>query len=226
MQIIWRVFAWIMLAIGLFFAAMVLGSIWGVNCDWRPPAPTALNNAETITIYVSSNGFHTEFILPAQTAQHNWYALFPPEHVTRPPNIASHVIIGWGQSDFYLNTPNWSDADPVTMISASLGSDDTLMHVYHMGQPAITENTRPLRISAAQYRILVDNIIATLGSETMREPIKGYGARDVFYKATGRYSLINSCNEWTGQNLRQMGVRTGAWTPLAWSVMRWFPQDN
>jgi len=56
------------------------------------------------------------------------------------------------------------------------------------------------------------------------KPIPGYGGDDVFYAAHGRYSLVHSCNAWTGDHLRAIGVRIGAWTPAEHHVMRWFPE--
>jgi hypothetical protein len=41
----------------------------------------------------------------------------------------------------------------------------------------------------------------------------------MFYEANGGYSLVLTCNEWTGRALRESGVRTGLWTPLSQSIM-------
>ena len=46
-----------------------------------------------------------------------------------------------------------------------------------------------------------------------------YGDHDAFYPANGRYSLLQTCNVWTGSLLRDAGVKMGWWTPFAGNVL-------
>ena len=50
-------------------------------------------------------------------------------------------------------------------------------------------------------------------------PGAGYFSNDAFYEAIGRFTIINTCNEWTGKALRTAGVCIGLWTPFEWSVI-------
>jgi uncharacterized protein (TIGR02117 family) len=217
------VLGWLLLVAGLAFAAGEVGGLWGTNPEWRAPE-------DGVTIYVETNGFHTGFILPAQAEGIDWHALFPPTDVRDPRYHATgatdHVAIGWGERDFYLATPRWQDLNPATMARAAIGSDATLIHVYHMQRPAEGLYARKLVISHAAYRKLAArlmNDVARPESDALT-PIAGYGGDDVFYEGRGRYSLVRSCNAWTGDHLRAIGVRIGAWTPAEHHVMRWFPQ--
>src|SRR3546814_7837720 len=83
---------------------------------------------------------------------------------------------------------------------------------------------RPGTISEAPYPLLARRIDAyfALDPYGAPRPIKGYGASDVFYEAHGYYSLFRTCNEWTGRQLRSIGIRIGRWTPFSASVMYWF----
>ena len=49
-----------------------------------------------------------------------------------------------------------------------------------------------------------------------------YGPDNLFYDSYGHYSAIQTCNNWTGDILRNAGVRIGIWTPMPGGVMRWF----
>jgi hypothetical protein len=48
---------------------------------------------------------------------------------------------------------------------------------------------------------------------------RGYGPRDIFYAANGRYTAIDTCNQWTGQALRAGGAPVAAWTPFSFLVL-------
>lgn len=179
---------------GAFLAsAAILGNI-PVNADWREPA-------EGITIFVQSNGVHTGIVLP--DGPHRWRAF------------------GWGDRTFYLNTPDWRDMRPGTVIAALTGSGDTVVHVDRLGDFAADANWRPLRLRPDEYSRLRAYVADTLlpGGK----PIPGYGPDDTFYPARGRYHLFNTCNVWVGHGLAAAGVRTGRWTPFASDVMRWVP---
>ena len=54
-----------------------------------------------------------------------------------------------------------------------------------------------------------------------RQHWPGYASYDTFYEARGRYTMANTCNQWTSDTLAAAGVRTGRWTPFAGGVMKW-----
>lgn len=216
-------FGWLALFAGLTLLAGEAGGLIGTNPEWREPEAG-------VTIYVETNGFHTGFILPAQAEGIDWHAVFPPTDLAESRYHATgatdHVAISWGERDFYLNTPRWQDLNPATMARAAMGSDATLVHIYHMRRPAEGIYARRLVIPHAAYRRLSARLMQSVAIPDTGPliPIPGYGGDDVFYAGRGRYSLLNSCNVWTGDHLRAIGVRVGAWTPAEHHVMRWFPQ--
>jgi len=203
----------------LIFALLITvtifaGSLIPANRGWVPPR-------SGITIYVYSNGVHTGLVLPAVNPLHDWRTRIRADDLADPRRAGAWLLFGWGQRDFYLNTPHWSDVKLSTVFPAMIGSGRTLMHVDHLQRVWTGPDLRPIVLTPWQYRALTHAI------ETDFAPgvaIKGYGADDVFYPAHGRYSAILTCNEWTGAKLRAVGVRIGIWTPAAWSVMRWFPE--
>ena len=215
--------AWLALAIGLFFLAGWIGSSIPRNRDWhQPPA----HDPASVTIYVETNGVHTALVLPKYTVQKDWGETFPVSDLGNPAAPYTHVSISWGERTVFLETPTWADLSPLTVLHiAGLGGEG-LLHVAHYVRPAPADDIRPLRLSPAQYAKLIRRIEVMLPPDSVGEPRRhypGYGAYDAFYDARGRYTAVNTCNQWTSDTLAAAGVRTGAWTPFAGGVMKWVP---
>jgi len=209
----------ILLPLGYIVAGLAGGGI-PVNRDWRSPA-------EGITLYVETNGVHTGIVVPARHALFDWTSIVSPADLPDPRYAGTHYSIGWGERDFYLNTPTWADADPRTLIHSAIGSDRTLMHVDHVTNPQPGPYVRKLVVTPDQYRRLVAFMLASFARlpDGRVLPQPGYGPADVFYEGRGHYDLIRTCNEWTGAALRAAGVRVGVWTPFSQSVMMSFPEE-
>jgi hypothetical protein len=100
---------------------------------------------------------------------------------------------------------------------------DGLIHVAHYVRPAPDPTLRPLHVSREDYRRLVAIIESELPPRKGRKVHPGYGDRDVFYDAPGRYTWRRTCNQWTSDTLAAAGIKTGWWTPFAGGVMKWVP---
>ena len=203
---------------GFYVIAAIGGSIWPRNAGWEEPEAGIL-------LYVADNGIHTGIVVPRQNRIADWSDLVRPEHLGDPRYAADHLLFGWGDRQFYLETPTWGDLDPGTALAAVFGSGSTLLHVDHVRNPRRAPDMRPFRVTQEEYRAIAEAIRADfrLDAAGGSQPIEGYGPSDVFYEAQGRYGPFRTCNEWTGETLRDAGVRMGAWTPFNFGVMRWFP---
>jgi uncharacterized protein (TIGR02117 family) len=201
----------------LLLGYLVAGAIGGAiptNNAWRQPA-------RGVRIFVESNGVHTGFVLPKVAAGVDWRNLAPARDLSDPRyGRFDHVVIGWGEKAFFLETKTWADVRPGTVLAAAIGSSHTLMHVEHVPAPAVGADVRAVVLSEAEYRRLAAFIAASFRSGGARYP--GYAGYDVFYDALGRYDAVATCNAWTGDALRHAGVRVGAWTPFPATVMQWF----
>jgi uncharacterized protein (TIGR02117 family) len=197
-------------------AALILGAV---------PANVAFHQpARGITIFIRSNGVHTWIVMPKVSAEMDWRPYALPDHLRDPRwGNADHVAIGYGNREFYLNTPTWDDLSFRTAGLALIGSGSTLLHVEHVDRPRADEWQRPIRIAPEQYRRLATYIQRRFRLDPGGRPIpvlgRGYGPNDMFYEANGGYSFVMTCNEWTGRALRAAGVRTGLWTPFEQSIM-------
>jgi uncharacterized protein (TIGR02117 family) len=216
----WRIFgrllALLVAPVLLYLIAALAGGLIPANPDWRQPP-------EGVTIFVRTNGVHTWVMVPAVTPAMDWRRLVRAEHLADPGRAGDHLAFGWGNREFYLNTPSWGDLSPRTAFHALFGGGPTLMHVDHETRPRPNQYQRPIRLSQAEYRALTRYILAsfTLDGRGRAIPLlgRGYGPSDIFYEGKGRYSLFMTSNEWTGAALRKAGVRMGIWTPFAPSIM-------
>ena len=206
-------------AIGLCYAlAGTLLAMIPRNAGWRPPPGGG------ITIWVEDNGVHTALVLPKVAAGVDWRTDFAAADLPDPRYARlDHLAIGWGERNFYLETPTWWDVRPAVVIGAALGSDDTLLHVEHVPRPLAGRNVRPIVLRADEYLRLAAAIRASRGAG---QPLPGYFAYDAFYPGVGRYNAITTCNAWTGNILARAGVRVGWWTPFSATVMSWFPRPS
>jgi uncharacterized protein (TIGR02117 family) len=200
--------------VGGYATAGLIGGAIPTNTGWHEPA-------QGVRIAVDSNGVHTGLIVPLIAAGVDWRDLIRPGDVA-DPRYADYpmVEIGWGERAFYLETPTWADVKPSTVFTAAIGSDRTLMHVDHLPVPTASDDTRIITLRPEEYRRLAAFIRAQFGPRGWHRT--GYSANDAFYAARGHYSAFRTCNAWTGDALRYAGVRIGAWTPFAVTVMGWF----
>ncbi len=207
--------AFLAIPAGYALAALLLGLI-PANAGWRE-APSG------ITIFVASNGVHASIGMPIVTAEMDWRHVAPASHLRDPAIAATHIFIGYGHRDFYLDTPSWGQLSLTTAVDAAFGNGPALLHVEHIAAPAETTDLKAIMLTPEEYRRLVANLVPRFrrgrDGRTIPLPGQGYGAHDMFYEAGGGFNAIYNCNEWTGRALRAAGVRMGLWTPSAQSVM-------
>lgn len=203
--------------VALYGAAALAGSLLPANAGWTPPR-------QGVQIYVYSNGIHTGIAVPTVNGVADWRGLARARDLADPRYAGNYLLFGWGERNFYLDTPTWSDFNAWTGLRAIFGGGPTLLHIDHLTDPKAAPDMRPIILSGAQYARLSREIRGyfALDAHGRSRPIRGYGPADMFYEARGRYGPVETCNEWTGSRLRDAGVRVGRWTPFSYSVMRWF----
>lgn len=202
----------LLLSISLWLVvAFALSSI-KLNTDYKVPA----NNG--IEIYVSSNGVHTDFVLPVNNKICNWNTSFPLTDFNGTDSTWTHIAFGWGNKEFYLNTPTWNDLTFLTAFKAAFGIGPAAMHVTrYRTEPAVSKNCTRYVITEEQYARLVNYLMFHLSNDKIAPKLivhPGYGYNDRFYESAGTYSLINTCNEFTGNGMQVAGLPVGVWTPM------------
>ena len=207
---------WPLLVFGCYFAAALFGSVIPANSGWSEPA-------DGVPIFIETNGVHVSLILPTAAAGEDLSDLVRPEQLSNPDLYGTHFMIGWGHGAVYRNAQTWADVRSGDIASAVIGSDDTTLHVYHLINPQPNSIRKKFRVSEAQYQTIVGEVRASFKLNNGRsKAYPAYGPNNLFYDSVGRYSAINTCNEWTANVLRKAGVKVGVWTPMPGGVMRWF----
>ncbi|MEM9942267.1 MAG: DUF2459 domain-containing protein [Planctomycetota bacterium] len=146
-----RLVKWTLLLVMLYFLIALI-SLIPVNSDFVP-------TENGIKIYIYSGEFHSDLILPIAAGNIDWRTVFPSDHFRSPTDRsptdwASHIAFGWGDREFYLNTPSWRDLKISTAANALLIPSTTVMHVSLMGKPLAHPKLRSTTISEDQFREL------------------------------------------------------------------------
>ena len=210
------------LAIGLAFLAMGIGASIPRNAAWQEPEGG-------IRILIETNGTHTGFVLPLVTEHKDWRETFPevPHYTDR--SEVTHIAMGWGEKEVFLNTPTWGDLRLTTALRIAVVGGPSVIRLHPLVRPAPGAWHRPLRLRPAEYARLVTAIEATLpspGPDGLRQTLSSFDPEAIHYPAKGRYTLVRGCNQWVSDALAEAGVKVGWWTPLASGVTRWFPAPN
>jgi len=200
--------------IGLYVAVACALVFWPAN-----GAKPAGDAPADVQAWVLSNGVHTDYVFPVRSATIDWLQVFPLKDFKAPPPDAEFIAIGWGDREFYLNTPTWGDLTAARAFGALSGGNRALMHVSYLRRNQLGRGAYSLPLSQAQYAQLAGYVRAALPSG-QATPIAGahYDSQDAFYEAEGGYNLFETCNTWTGRGLRQAGVTVSRWTPFDFTV--------
>ncbi|QMT33004.1 TIGR02117 family protein [Conchiformibius steedae DSM 2580] len=205
--------------VGLYFAAALLLGNLPVHASRSP-------DMGDIEIFLVDNGVHSDIVLPVRQNGHDWHTVFPPQRLADPlhAELAEYIGIGWGSRRFFLHTRTWGDLDALTALEALSGTGQSVMHVSYYPSALITDKRRTvsIHVSAAEYARIVEQIRASLPLSPNGEAVfaaAGYGDKDLFYEANGRYHLFNTCNSWTNNVLKKSGLTAVIWTPFSGDVL-------
>jgi uncharacterized protein (TIGR02117 family) len=169
------------------------------------------------TIYIKSNGVHTDLVLPIKTDVKDWSEQIKYEHIQSKDSTHQYLAFGWGDKGFYLDTPEWSDLKFSTAFKAAFNLGTSAMHTTFYKQIQETENCVKIEISKEQYLKLITFIEASFQYDTNGNPIFiqaiTYGKNDSFYEAHRTYNLFYTCNTWANQALKKAHMKAAFWTP-------------
>lgn len=175
-----------------------------------------------VPIFILSNGFHTDIVVPVKTPEINWrkkIRFIANDQDTAMPYLG----FGWGDKEFYLETPTWADLKFKTAFQAVFGSGGAAIHTTFYQTVTPGRNCIKINLSKAQYLKLIHYIDQSFLKDRFGNYIKirapGYGDDDAFYDAKGRYSLFYTCNTWTNDGLKVCGQKACLWTPFAQGVL-------
>ena len=207
-----RLLIWLLAFIGIYMLAAFLIPMLSVGPD------NSEENSD-ISIYILTNGIHTDIVMPCKTNLHDWTASIPFEDTKNKDTTAQYLAVGWGDKGFYLETPTWADLKVSTAVKAAFGLSTTALHTTYYKTMLESPNCRKIVISKKHYLQLVKYINSSFDMEQNGSPalVKSdvrYGLSDAFYEAKGSYSLFTTCNTWANSALKSCGQKACIWTPF------------
>ncbi|UVE16334.1 DUF2459 domain-containing protein [Pseudomonas sp. LS44] len=165
-----------------------------------PPAPLDCNAAATF--HVVSHGWHTGVVVAAA----DLLVVLPA--LGEDFADAEFIELGWGDEGFYrAPQPGIGQA-----LRALFGSGDSALHLVRLpGEPVRyfpAAEVVALTVDANGYQRLLAFLVASFARSptgTLQPLGPGLYGDSRFYRATGRYSLANTCNTWVAEAVAASG---------------------
>lgn len=167
------------------------------------------------SIYLSTNGVHLDIIIPE-------------EHIT--PNLRSglkyskndvFLAFGWGDENFYINTPTWGDVTFSNAFRALFLASRSSMHItrYKSKHPDWVEVEINETELGKLNKYLQDSFQTDKNGRKIKLQNEGYSTMDDFYRARGSYTFYRTCNSWVNAGLKESGLKACLWTPFDFGLM-------
>lgn len=219
--VVLKVFIGIFLFIGLYIIA-------ALTIQHIPVAAEAGDNAD-VTIYIKTNGVHTDIVVPVRTSQQDWSQEVKYANTALRDTTYPFLAFGWGDKGFYLQTPTWADLKFSVAFKATTGLSTTAMHTTFYKELHEGATCKKIQISNQQYERLIHYIKESFRTDTaghfMHIDTKAnYGNADAFYEAKGHYCLFYTCNTWANQALKYCGQKCCLWTVLDKGIFAMYDQ--
>jgi uncharacterized protein (TIGR02117 family) len=200
----------------LYLVSASIGSLIVVNQDFR-------ETDNGISIYITTNGVHTDFILPVFADSVDWQKIVRLSDFPSECSRCKYISFGWGEKEFYLNTPQWKDIRFKTALHAAFIPSETAISVQYLTyQPTESKSSKKIRISPNQYSILTSYIASSFRYDSAGNLInsrKNSPGFEQFYDGLGKYSGFYTCNNWTASGLKKAGISAPLWSPFDKGVM-------
>ena len=165
-----------------FLAALILSFL-----KTHPPKQDCLADKE---IYITTNGVHLDIVLPVENIESEFLSQLEILPGTK------YVSFGWGDKEFYINTPEWKDLTFKTAFKALFLKSETAMHVTCYSTRY--SSWRNIKICSFQLDLLNKYIAKSFSKNDngsfKKLAVPGYYESDFFYEAKGSFSLFNTCN--------------------------------
>lgn len=179
---------------------------------------------EDVTVYIRTNGVHTDLVVPIHTEYKDWSEMVKFSDIKSQDTTMQFIGFGWGDKGFYLDTPEWSDLKFSTAFVAAFGLGSSAMHATFYKEIDESKDCVKLKISAQEYKKLIAYIEEKFKYDASGKPIlidaTTYGQNDSFYEAKGSYSFFYTCNTWANNGLKAMDQKAALWTPSDFGIFQ------
>jgi uncharacterized protein (TIGR02117 family) len=193
----------------LLFAVIILYAAGSVIFTWWTVNKSNDGSQGSQTIYLETSGVHADFVFKTNAL---------PDKLHRfVKNDDEFTSFGWGDENFYINTPTWGDLTVKNACIALFWKSSSLMHVTEFKQQH--REWVAVKMTDEQFAKLTDFISTSFSSLEDKTPIKGYSTKDYFFKAKDSYSCFNTCNTWVNQGMKSSGMKAAVWTPFDFGII-------
>ena len=204
---------WIIIGIA-GFTLLYFGVGW---CLSRIIIPAEKGTPKEVTIYIKTNGKHTDIVVPVRNKLIDWSNKIPYHNNISQDTVYQFLALGWGDKGFFLDMPTWDDLTFSLAFRAAFWLSTTAMHTTYYKEIFEDDNCRKITISYEQYARLITFIVNRFRKDSEGNFINiktnaQYGVSDAFYEARGRYNIFFSCNTWANSALAAAGQRHCLWT--------------
>lgn len=167
------------------------------------------------SIYLSTNGVHLEMIVHKNDLDP---AILNGQVFN---NEAQFFSFGWGDKNFYVETPTWEDLTFMNGFCALFINTSTLIHVTRYKK--IGQDWVEIKISSAQLTKMNQYINNAFrvddNAQKILLPGLGYYKNDDFYEANGNYNCFRTCNTWINNAFKESDIEACMWTPYDFGLL-------
>lgn len=209
---------------GLTLVALLILCFWYLGAAWLSEKLASggrpqLTDAATPVTYLCQAPFHTDIAIPLYDPLFDWSQELKDElPAWLPPD--TYVLFGWGDSIFFTRVLQPEDMTPGRVLSALSGLNDTAVRIVPVDGGSVDEFCEPIPVDNEGRAAVIAHIRDTFERDSEGEfsiiptPVPG----EILVHATGRYSMYNTCNQWTAAALGKAGLPRSLFAPFAWNV--------
>jgi len=151
---------------------------------------------------------------------------FKDEYQKRFPNLLKgqnygYLAFSYGDKEFMMKVPTWSDVKLGITLKSLFTNTPGLLRVGHYGG-INKEDSVKITLSKLCLEKLQKSILNSFSEKNnkFQRYFDHYKHPKVFYfQAKKSYNLFNTCNTWTGDRLRDAGLKVSYHTPFAQQVI-------
>ena len=174
-----------------------------------------LDCVKTEYIFISSNGAHLDIIVPVK----NLNKIFIDN--LQVQDSAVYISFGWGDKEFYLNTPTWGDLTISTAFKALFLKSESAMHVsFHKTSYM---HWKKIDLCKNQLENLNSFIESTFHKSNKKKftriGVSVYSENDYFFEAQGSFSFYRTCNIWVNEAFKKANIETSIWSPFVFGIL-------
>lgn len=173
---------------------------------------------ETKTIYIYHDLVHTEIMIPVRYFEKEYKEQFP--NLLKGKNYG-YLTFSYGDKEFMMKVPTWNDIDLGITLKSLFTNTPALLRVGHYHDVNKKKSIK-INLSKTCLEKLQKSILSSFLQQDkhFQRYFDHYKHPKVFYfYAKKRYNLFHTCNSWTGDRLREAGLKASYLTPFAQQVI-------